>query len=203
MNSSAKPLTGVKFLTTWWSGSWAANWTQWIPLILTPKSRRGFHGSSAGKESACNAGDPCSLPGSGISPGEGIGYTLHYFWASLVAQMVKTLPVMQETWVWSLIWEDSLEEGTANHTSILVWKIPWTEEPGHLQYMWSQRVRHDWATKHTARFQEGSRHWSGLLRSNIRNTKKDSHFDHHCLLLLISGLQETVVWCLYHACDNK
>ena len=88
--------------------------------------------------------------------------------ASMVAQLVKNLPAMQETWVWSLIWEDPLEEGTANHTSIRVWKIPWTEEPGQLQYMWSQRVGHDWATKHTARFQEGSRHWSGLLRYNIR-----------------------------------
>ena len=57
----------------------------------------GFPGNSAGKESACSAGDPGSIPGSGRFPGEGIGYPLQYFWASLVAQMVKNLPVMQET----------------------------------------------------------------------------------------------------------
>ena len=57
----------------------------------------GFPGSSAGKESACNAGDPGSIPGSGRFPGEGIGYPLQYSWASLVAQMVKNLPAMQET----------------------------------------------------------------------------------------------------------
>ena len=64
----------------------------------------GFPGSSAGKKSACNAGDPGSIPGSGSSPGEGIGYPLQYSWASLVAQTVKNPP--QETWVPSLGWED-------------------------------------------------------------------------------------------------
>ena len=57
-------------------------------------------------------------------PGEGIGYTLQYSWASLVAQMVKNLPAMQETWVQSLGWEDLLEEGRATHSSILAWRIP-------------------------------------------------------------------------------
>ena len=51
-------------------------------------------------------------------------------WASLVAQMVKNLPIMGETWVRSLGWEDPLEEGMATHSSILAWRIPWTEEPG-------------------------------------------------------------------------
>ena len=60
---------------------------------------KGFRGSSAGKESVCNAGDPSLIPGSGRSPGEGIGYPLQYSWASLVAQMVKNPPAMQETWV--------------------------------------------------------------------------------------------------------
>ena len=59
----------------------------------------GFPGSSAGKESACNEGDPGSIPGSGRSHGEGIGYPLQYSWASLVAQTVKNLPAMWETWV--------------------------------------------------------------------------------------------------------
>ena len=58
-----------------------------------------FPGRSAGKESTWNAGDPSSIPGLGRSPGEGIGYPLRYFWASLVAQLVKNPPAMQETWV--------------------------------------------------------------------------------------------------------
>ena len=59
----------------------------------------GFPGSSAGKESTCNAGDPGSIPGLGSSPGEGIGYQRQYSWASLVAQTVKNLPALWETWV--------------------------------------------------------------------------------------------------------
>ena len=61
-----------------------------------------FPGSSAGKEPACNARDPGSIPGSGRFAGEGIGYPLQYSWASLVAQLVKNLPAMWETWVQSL-----------------------------------------------------------------------------------------------------
>ena len=66
--------------------------------------------------------------------------------ASLVAQVVKNPPAMQETQVWSLGWEDPLEKGMATHSSILAWRIPWTEETGALQYMRLQRVRHNWAT---------------------------------------------------------
>ena len=66
-----------------------------------------------------NAGDPSSIPGSGRSSGEGIGYPLQYSWASLVAQIVKNLPAMQGTWVRSLGWADLLEEGMATHSSIL------------------------------------------------------------------------------------
>ena len=98
-----------------------------------------FPDSSAGKESACNAGDPL-IPGSGSSSGEGIGYPLQYSWASLVAQIVKNLPAMQEAWVQSLGWEDPLKKGTATHPSILAWRIPWREEPGELQSMGLQRV---------------------------------------------------------------
>ena len=57
--------------------------------------------------------------------------------------MVKNLPVMQETWVQSLGWENALEKRMPTHSSILAWKIPWTEDPGRLQTMGSQRVRHD------------------------------------------------------------
>ena len=92
----------------------------------------GFPGSSAGKESSCNAGDPGSIPGLGTSPGEGIGYPLQCSWASLVAQIVKNPPAMQETWVQSLGWEDALEKGMATHSRILAWRVPQTEKPGKL-----------------------------------------------------------------------
>ena len=88
----------------------------------------GFPGSLAGKESACNAGDPGSILGWRRSPREDIGYPLQYPWASLVVQMLKTLPIIQETWVWSLGWEDLLEEGMATHSNILAWRIPWTKK---------------------------------------------------------------------------
>ena len=73
------------------------------------------------------------LLGQGRSPGEGIGYPLQYSWASVVAQLVKNPTAMRETWVRSLGWEDPLEEGMATHSSVLAWRIPWTEEPGGLQ----------------------------------------------------------------------
>ena len=90
-----------------------------------------FTCSSAGKDSACNAGDLGSIRGSGRSPGEGKGYPLQYCWASLVAQLVQNLPEMQETWVRSLGWEDALEKGKAPHSSVVS--------------MGSQGVTHDWA----------------------------------------------------------
>ena len=97
-------------------------------------------------ESACNAGDLGSIPKSGRSPGEGHGYPLQYSWASLVAQIVKNPPAIQETWVWSLGWEDPLKKGRATHSSILAWRIPSTEESGRLLSMGSRGVRHNWAT---------------------------------------------------------
>ena len=63
-------------------------------------------------------------------------------WASLVAQMVKNLPAMRETWVRALGWKDPLEEGMVTHSSTLAWRIPWTEEPGGLQSVGLPRVRH-------------------------------------------------------------
>ena len=65
------------------------------------------------------------IPGLGRSAGEGIGYPLQYSWASPVAQLVKNLPTMWETWVLFLGWEDPLEKGKATHSSILTWIIPW------------------------------------------------------------------------------
>ena len=107
-----------------------------------------FPGSSAGKESACNAGDPGLIPGSGRSPGEGIGCPLQYSWASLVAQMVKKLPAIMrhgfDPWVRKI----PLEKGMATHSSRIAWRIPWIEEPGMLQPMESQKVKHNLATEH-------------------------------------------------------
>ena len=93
-----------------------------------------FPHSSVGKESACNAGDPGSILGSGRSAGEGIGYPLQYSWALLVAQLVKNPPAMRETWVQSLGWENPLGKGKATHSSIPAWRIP---------SVGSQRVIHD------------------------------------------------------------
>ena len=97
-----------------------------------------FPDSSVGKESAYNAGDPGLIPGSGRSPGEGIGYPLQYSWASLVAQLVKNPPTVWATWVQTLGWEDLLEKGTATHSIIQAWRIPWI-----VSSMGSQRVGHD------------------------------------------------------------
>ena len=63
--------------------------------------------------------------------------------ASLVAQLVKNLSAVQETWVRSLSWEDPLEKGMATHSSIPAWRIPWAEKPGRLQSMGLQRIRQD------------------------------------------------------------
>ena len=82
--------------------------------------------SSVGKEFACKAGDPGSIPGSGRSPGEGIGYPLQYSWASLMALLVKNTPEIWETWDQSVGWEDPLEKGKFTHSSILAWRILWT-----------------------------------------------------------------------------
>ena len=73
----------------------------------------GFSDSSVGKESACNAGDPVSVPWLGRFPGEGIGYPLQSSWASFVAQLVKNLPEMWETWLRSLGQENLLKKGKA------------------------------------------------------------------------------------------
>ena len=79
----------------------------------------GFPCGSTGEESNCNVGDLGSIPGLGRSAGEAIGYPVQYSWASLVAQLVKNLPTIQETWILSLGWEDPLEKGKATHSSIL------------------------------------------------------------------------------------
>ena len=101
-----------------------------VPILwsLDAKSilsgNEGFLYKSVGKESAHNAGDPGSIPGSGRSAGDGIGYPLQYSWASLVAQLVKNPPAMQETLVSIPGLGRSPGEGKDTHSSILAWRIP-------------------------------------------------------------------------------
>ena len=92
----------------------------------------GFPGSSTGKKSACSEENPGLIPGLRSCPGEVIGYPLQYSWASLEAQTIKNPLAMWETWVRSLGWEDSLEEGKTTHSNILAWRMPVVEEPGRL-----------------------------------------------------------------------
>ena len=106
----------------YWTVLWKCNKVSG-PIFQIQSIILDFPDSSTGKESTCNAGDPSSIPESGRSTGEGIGYPLQYSWASPVAHMVKNLPAMWETWVRSQGWEDPLEEGTATHSSFLAWKI--------------------------------------------------------------------------------
>ena len=80
------------------------------------------------------------IPGSGRSPGEGIGYPLQYSWVSLIAHSVKNLPAMQETGVQFLGQDDPLEKEMATHSTILAWRIPWTEKPDGLQSMGLQEL---------------------------------------------------------------
>ena len=97
--------------------------------------------SSVGKESTCNAGDSGSVPGSGRSPGEGIGYPLQDSWAPLVAQLVKNLLAMRETWVRSLGWEDS--PGERNGYPLQYSCLENSMDREAWQSMGSQRVGHD------------------------------------------------------------
>ena len=98
----------------------------------------GFPSSSAGKENACNAGDPGSIPGSGRSTGERIDYAFQYSQASLVAQLVKNLCSVEDLGSIPGLGRSPGEGGRLTHSSILAWRIPWT-----LYSMESQRVGHD------------------------------------------------------------
>ena len=98
----------------------------------------------------------------------------------LVAQMVKNLPAMQETHVRSLDWEDPLEKGMTTHSSILAWRIPWTEEPGELQSTGSQRVRHDWVTNPFSLGHECKVLMSGLAKKHWVGQKVSLSFAIRC-----------------------
>ena len=104
-----------------------------------------FPGSSAGRKFDCNARDSSLIPRLGIFPGEGIGYPIQYSWVFLVAQTVKNLPAMKETWVWSLGWEDSPGEGTATHSSILAWRIHGQRRLAGYS-SWGLKESDNWAT---------------------------------------------------------
>ena len=116
------------------------------------------------------------------------GYTCT--WASLVAQTVNNLPIMQETRVWSLSGEEPLEEGMAKHSSILAWRTPWTEEPGGLQSMGLQRVGLNWVTNFHlhGKVHEECHRWSGVKSKQVRKRKQSGQGekDHGC--------QAAVVW---------
>ena len=119
----------------------------------------------AGEESFCNARDPGSIPGSGRSPGEGIGYPFQYSWASLLAQMVKNPPAMWETWVDP--WVRKIHWRGAWHPTPVFFpgESPQTEEPGG-PCMGSQRVGHHCATVHTryeARQQSSFKDWKDFI----------------------------------------
>ena len=122
---------------------WKMNWNLYRPINMSLKTNRHVlsHDTSVGKESARKAEDPSSIPGLGRSSGQGIGYPFQYYWASLVAQLVKNSPTMRGTWVQSLGWQDPLKKGITTHSSILAWKITWT-----VSFTGPQRVKHDWAT---------------------------------------------------------
>ena len=121
--------------------------------------------SSAGKESAGNAGDHGPIPGSGRSPGEGISHLLQYSWTSLVAQMVKNPSAMQETWIRSLGWEDPLKEGMELQYSYL--DNPHRQRvSGGLQPTGSQRVGHDLVTKHSTAIHRKQTYYITILNMN-------------------------------------
>ena len=138
-----------------WKGIFCFQWACWSVGLVTSKMRKlgyrimGFPDSSASQGSTCNAGDPGSVPGSGRSAGEGIGYPLQYWWASLVAQVVKNLPAMWE--IWEDPWVGKIPWRRAWQPTPVLWpgESSWTEEPGGLQSMGLQIVRRDWVTQHT------------------------------------------------------
>ena len=122
---------------------------------------QGFPDSSVGKESACNAGDPGSIPGSGRSAGEGIGYPLQYSWASLVAQMVENLPATQETLVQSLGWEHPPGDGNDNPLQYSCLENPMDRE------VW-------WATVHgVAKSQTQLSDFTSLKKKQAMKPQKD------------------------------
>ena len=144
----------------------------------SPKAKIDFSGGSDSSEPACDVGDLGWIPGSedllekGMTTDSSILYSPQghknldmteqlTLWAFLVTQMIKNLPAVKETQVLSLGQKDPLEKGMAIHSRSLVWRIPWTEEPGGLKSMGSQRARHDWATDTSTKCQDAQ--WTKRL----------------------------------------
>ena len=122
-----------------------------VRLLVTPWTVAHQAPPSMGfARQECWSGVPLPSPNSEISQSQRDKYsnlyTILLIWLPLVAQTVKRLSTMRETWVQALGWEDPLEKEMTIHSSTIAWKIPWTEEPGRLQSIGSQRVGHDWAT---------------------------------------------------------
>ena len=116
--------------------------------------------------------------------------------ASLVAQTVKNLPVVQETWLWSLGWEDPLKEGMVTHSSILAWRIPM--EPGRLQSMGLQRVRRDWVTKHTHGSWNAIPFCHSFLKYYINSCKIPTPwFSFLWVFSILSRVRKTSTWNIY------
>ena len=112
-----------------------------------------------------------------------------YIWNSLGAQLVKNLPAMQKTWVWFLGQEDSLGKEMTTHSSILAWRIPWTEDPGRLQSMGSHRAGHDWA--HTGTY------GSDLPRRRPSDTPSKFVFIFLLLIFYLAALDFTAAGRIY------
>ena len=134
------------------------------PLTYTPESHETFHSTLCTR---CVTWSVCLLQPkdkrlfkwldsygrvSNVTGSQELANSMKHSSDFPIAQVVTNLPAMQETWLWSLGQEDTLEKGMATHFSILAWRIPWTEEPGRLHSVGSQRVGHDWATNTTICF---------------------------------------------------
>ena len=133
-------------------GLWSISLAIVIPLhgiFVNTCTMRKIELCLAGKEYACNSGDPVLIAGSRRSPGEGTDYPLQHSQAFLVAQLVKNMPAVRKTWVWPLDRENPLEEAMETH-SRMPGASSCTEKSGGLLSMGSQRVKHEWETKHAA-----------------------------------------------------
>ena len=112
-----------------------------------------------------------------------------------MAQTVKRLPTVRETWVQSLGWEDPLEKEMATYSSTLAWRIPWVEEPGRLQSMGSQRVRHDWVTSLYFTLEKNEiriKHTQKLTQSRVKLRRRQWHPTPVLLLEKSYGLRSLV-----------
>ena len=171
-------------------------------MILRVWSSWYCHGVSCGLPAMLDT--PGSIPVSGRSPGEGIGYPIQYSWASLMAQTVKNLSATWETWVQSLGWKDPLGKEMATHSGILAWRIPQTEELAGYSQTRCHKVRHDWATEHSTSLRKQmnlmniTSHERCKMSLGVRATRRGGAVAGqkgsvgHCSLSQSSSLQEHI-----------